>query len=107
MKILPHITEKSLALAQQNVYSLKVSDGLNGPELKKQLKQHFGVDVINSWSLKRKGKTTNFRQRGGQRSSYKIIRVKLAKGQKIDGFELSEPETKKDQKVKSQTETKE
>jgi large subunit ribosomal protein L23 len=88
MKIIPVLTEKSLQLAKDGVYTFFVDNGSTKNDIKKAVESIFGVHVT-------KIKTINYK--GGKRKNYrglirrsKAIRkamVTLKEKEKIDLFE--------------------
>lgn len=102
MKMTPHITEKSLSLAKDGVYTIKTPLKTSVGQLKTILKDTFSVDVTTAHALVRKGKRVVFKGKKGKQKSYKLIRVSLEKGQSIPGFEIESDDKKNNKKVKKE-----
>lgn len=88
----PIITEKSLQDAQRSVFTFEVDMRANKREIKDSIEKIFNVHVERVTSVKVKGKK---RKAGRKRlvvyqPDIKKARIKLAKGEKIDLFEIGE-----------------
>ncbi len=86
--IRPIITEKSSQLAEKLVYTFEVAREANKVEIKDAIEKIFNVKVekIQTINVKRKAKRMNRYE--GFKPGYKKAIVTLAKGQKIDAFEV-------------------
>ena len=88
----PIITEKSLTDASNGVFTFEVVRQANKDQIKEAVESFYKVDVVTVRTTLTAGK----RYRVGKRRSEKVgtrtkkARVQLAKGQKIDLFELEE-----------------
>lgn len=91
---LPVITEKSLRLAEDGVYTFMVKSNATKPEIAKAVARLYAVTVsvvrvqsVTGSSVTRRigGKTTV-----GQKKSWKKALVTLEKGQQIKDFQLKE-----------------
>lgn len=109
---LPVITEKSLCLAENGVYTFMVKSGATKPEIAKAVTRLYNVQVaavrvqsvLGSAVTRRIGGKTTV----GQKKSWKKALVTLEKGQKIKDFQLKETtDDKSAPKEKDQKEKKE
>lgn len=89
MNIQPYISEKSLLQAKSSVYTLRAPAGVSCGQVIKFLKTNLGVEVTDCKSMTRQGKKVRFKGHLATKPSYKLFRVKLVKGQKLDGYDLS------------------
>ena len=80
----PHISEKTFNLSQDDQYVFIVSDKANKSEIKKAVKNIYGVIVISVNIINIHSRVKKFRGRAGIKSGYRKAIVKLAKGNKID-----------------------
>lgn len=80
----PHISEKTFNLSQEDKYVFIVSDGSNKTEIKKAVKNIYGVSVVSVNIINIHSRMKRFRGRMGLKSGYRKAIVKLAKGHKID-----------------------
>ncbi|MDF1497801.1 MAG: 50S ribosomal protein L23 [Patescibacteria group bacterium] len=80
----PHISEKTFNLSQKNQYVFVVSDRANKSEVKKAVKDIYGVSVIGVNIVSVPSKSRRFRGVIGVKSGYKKAIVKLSEGNKID-----------------------
>jgi len=80
----PLISEKTFNLSQENQYVFVVSDRANKSEVKKAVKDIYGVSVIGVNIVSVPSKSRRFRGVIGVKSGYKKAIVKLSKGSKID-----------------------
>lgn len=94
--LVPKITEKTLAMVDaQNVYTFVVYGNVNKvskSQVQEYVKQNFNVNVEAVNSQIRLGKEKRFgKNRTPYRTkSYKMVLVKVKKGDSIPGFNLSE-----------------
>ena len=80
----PVITEKSTNLSSLNKVVFKVRLKSSKQEIKKSIEALFKVNVKSVNTLRRKGKTTNFKNIKGKRKDFKHAIVTLEEGQSID-----------------------
>ena len=81
----PMVTEKSaLHEKDNNEYMFRVDLKATKPEVRKAIKELYGVDVESVNTIIRKGKKIRFGKIEGQRSDEKIAIVKLKAGQSIN-----------------------
>ncbi len=80
----PYISEKATDLAKENRYVFKVSDDSNKTQVKKAVKELYGVDAVsvNIVNIPRKKKRLG-KYRGWKKGFKKAI-VELKEGQRID-----------------------
>ncbi|KKQ86845.1 MAG: 50S ribosomal protein L23 [Berkelbacteria bacterium GW2011_GWA2_38_9] len=103
MKLTPVITEKSYRHAagdkkKSRLFTFSVDPTQNKFQIVKEIEKIFGVNVLKSQILNRRGKIKKFKNIFGKTSLDKRIIVKLKPGQSISAFELEETnkEAKKD-----------
>jgi len=81
----PMVTEKSaLHEKDNNEYMFRVDLKATKPEVRRAIKELYGVDVESVNTIIRKGKKIRFGKIEGQRSDEKIAIVKLKAGQSIN-----------------------
>lgn len=81
----PMVTEKSaLHEKDNNEYMFRVDLKATKPEVRKAIKELYGVDIESVNTIIRKGKKIRFGKIEGQRSDEKIAIVKLKAGQSIN-----------------------
>lgn len=81
----PMVTEKSaLHEKDNNEYMFRVDLKATKPEVRKAIKELYGVDVESVNTIIRKGKKIRFGKIEGQRSDEKIAIIKLKAGQSIN-----------------------
>lgn len=95
MKLIPLVSEKSMAHASDSVYTFIVDSNTTKPQIAKVIRDVFGVDVTNVRTLNRKGKTKRYKKTSGKRSDTCIALVRINPKQKIDGFEIEVPSDEK------------
>ena len=78
----PIVTEKSVALMEENKYTFKVSMSANKIEIKNAIQEIFKVKVVDVTTMRVYGK----KKRMG-RTDWKKAIVKLAEGDQIEVFE--------------------
>ncbi|ACV61241.1 Ribosomal protein L25/L23 [Desulfofarcimen acetoxidans DSM 771] len=83
----PIVTEKTMALLEDNKYSFLVDIKANKSEIKKAVEQIFKVKVEKVNTLIVKGKPKRVRNSVGRTSDVKKAIVKLREGDKIELFE--------------------
>jgi len=80
----PHITEKATDLAGKNQYVFKVFPKANKTEIKKAVKDLYGVDVLSVNIIKIPPKQRKFGKTRGVKKGFKKAIVKIKKGQVIE-----------------------
>jgi len=95
----PVISEKSIMLAAQRVYTFEVPMQTNKIEVGRAVKAAFNVDATDVRIIITKGKVKRFKGKMGKRVDVKKALVSLKDGQTISVFE-AEAETKEDKKDK-------
>ncbi len=88
----PIITEKSFADAQKGVFTFSVNQKANKREIKKAIEDLFKVHVrsIATNTVKGKKRMVGKKRLPVYEANWKKARVTLAKGEKIDLFEVGE-----------------
>ena len=81
----PHVTEKAINMGQENKYIFKISPEGNKSEVKKAVKELYGVNVVDVNIINIPKKKRRLGQNQGFKSGYKKAVVTLAKGEKIEG----------------------
>lgn len=82
--IAPVITEKSMTVRQENVYTFKVVKDATKDEIKKAVEDAFNVKVTNVNTLNTKAKRRRVGKYAGTTKAYKKAIVTLADGSSID-----------------------
>ncbi|MEW5761929.1 MAG: 50S ribosomal protein L23 [Bacillota bacterium] len=85
--IRPVVTEKSMALLEQNKYTFLVHPQANKTEIKKAVEELFKVKVLKVNTLRRPGKMKRVRRVAGMTPETKRAVVTLRPGDKIEIFE--------------------
>ncbi len=80
----PVITEKSMALRQNNVYTFKVAKSATKDEIKKAVEEAFKVNVKSVNTLNTKAKKRRVGRYTGTTKTYKKAIVTLQDGSTID-----------------------
>jgi len=80
----PHVTEKATFLAERNQYVFKVFPRSNKTEIKKAIKDLYGVDVLNVNIIKVPRKRRRSGRISGWKKGYKKAIIKIKEGQKIE-----------------------
>ena len=80
----PVVTEKSSLLSESNKVVFKVGLKSSKQQIKKSIEALFKVKVKSVNTLRRKGKTTNFKNIKGKRKDFKHAIITLEEGQSID-----------------------
>ena len=80
----PHITEKAVDLAEKNQYIFKVFKRANKEDLKKAIKEVYGVDVLKVRIINVPAKKKRLGRTSGWQSGYKKAMVAIKKGQIIE-----------------------
>lgn len=96
----PLLTEKSLQLAKQGLYTFLIDKRARKGQIKSEINQLLSVDVVAIKIARVKSKVKMQRTRKGyyEIAGYKKALVKVKKGQKIDLFDAS---IKKEVEVKT------
>ncbi|PAF54313.1 50S ribosomal protein L23 [Helicobacter sp. 13S00482-2] len=81
-------TEKSLSLQESGVMVVQTSSKVTKNQLKQVFKDYFGFTPLRVNSLKQDGKVKKFKNRVGQRNSFKKFYVKIPEGAKIDSLSV-------------------
>lgn len=84
----PIITEQSNKALEANKYTFAVDKKANKIEIKNAIEKIFGVKVLNVNTVTVKPKTKRVGKYTGLTAGYKKAVVKVADGQKINGFEM-------------------
>lgn len=80
----PHVTEKATDLVKRNQYIFVVSRDAAKIEIKKSIKQLYGVDARSVRIIRIPPKQMRFGRTEGVKKGYKKAIVKLKEGQKIE-----------------------
>ncbi len=80
----PHITEKATDLVEKNQYVFKVWPRANKVEIKKAIRDLYGVDVTNVNIINVPSKKRRLGKISGWRDGYKKAIVRIKEGQKIE-----------------------
>ena len=87
LKLLPRISEKAIAMAEQGVYVFEVPQAVNKHQVAAAVAERFKVEVTAVNMLTIKGKVKTFRRVKGQEKDIKKALVRLKSGQTIKLFE--------------------
>ncbi|MDO7253520.1 50S ribosomal protein L23 [Helicobacter cappadocius] len=79
-------TEKSLSLQESGIMVVQTSSKVTKNQLKQVFKDYFGFTPLRVNSLKQDGKVKKFKNKVGQRNSFKKFYVKIPEGAKIDSL---------------------
>jgi len=95
--IKPLITEKSMQDAARGRYTFAVNIDVNKSQIAFEAKKTFGVTVVSVKTVTIKGKTIRAGKKRMERvtSSWKKAIIEVAKGQKIDLFDVTEGQVQK------------
>ncbi|TAK89636.1 50S ribosomal protein L23 [Patescibacteria group bacterium] len=87
--LIPHISEKAIALADTGTYVFQVPTSSNKIEIAKTVEQTFKVKVVKVTTMITKGKQVSRRygKHAGSRKEVKKALVTLKKGDSIKLFE--------------------
>lgn len=77
------VSEKSTRLESEGKYVFMVAPGASKNEIKKAVKDLYGVDVVRVASMTRKPKMKSYRRVQSARGGYKKAVVTLKEGQAI------------------------
>jgi len=80
----PHVTEKATDLTKKNQYLFKIWPGANKVEVKKAIKDLYGVDVLSVKIINVPSKRRRLGRISGWRKGYKKAIVRIKEGQKIE-----------------------
>ncbi len=82
--IAPVVTEKTMTLRNENVYTFKVAKDANKTEIKKAVEEAFNVQVKSVNTLNTKSKKRRVGKYQGRTKTYKKAIVTLKDGSSID-----------------------
>ena len=82
--IAPVVTEKSMALRSENVYTFKVAKDATKTEIKKAIEDAFKVEVKSVNTLNTKSKKRRVGKHQGRTKTYKKAMVTLKDGSSIE-----------------------
>lgn len=90
----PIITEKSMKLAQNNLYTFEVDKNANKIQIGKKVAEKFGVKVISVKTINVKGEIKSQKRvrKLYRAAGFKKALVKISKGEKIAIFETPKEE---------------
>lgn len=94
----PIITEKSLAKAQEGVYTFAVAPRSPKSEIAKALEKLYNVSVFSVRIQSVKGKQVRRKTGIGKERDWKKALVTVKAGQTIKDFELEQPKEEKEEK---------
>jgi large subunit ribosomal protein L23 len=96
----PHITEKTLLLAARGWYTFVVDRKSRKEDTRKSIGLLYKVTVIDIRSVSMHGKMRKVGKmmKYSKKQDWKKVIVRLAKGQKIDAFEVTAPVEEKSAK---------
>lgn len=80
----PHITEKSMRLADNNQYTFKVRRDASKEEIKGAVEEIYGVNVVKVRVINVRKKERILGRTRGWKKGFKKAIVKVKKGQKIE-----------------------
>ncbi|MGC8776092.1 MAG: 50S ribosomal protein L23 [Minisyncoccia bacterium] len=80
----PHITEKGTFLKDKNKYIFRVLKNANKSEIKKEIKNFYGVDAVKINIINIPPKAKRFRNIVSKKGHIKKAIVTIKEGQKID-----------------------
>lgn len=103
--IIPVVTEKSLAMAAQNVYQFLVPTWANKGQITTIITDQFKVTVTGITTARLNGTARRFRQKSGVTAITKKATVTLKKGQSISDFSMP-VETAKSEPASDTTQSK-
>lgn len=90
----PIITEKSMKLAQNNLYTFEVDKNANKIQIGKKVAEKFGVKVVSVRTINVKGEVKSQKRvrKLYRAAGFKKALVKIGKGEKIAIFETPKEE---------------
>ncbi len=80
----PKISEKAAFLSEQGKYVFVIAQRATAPEVKKEVRQRYGVDAVDVHIINKKGKMKGRGRMLGRQARRRSAIVTLAKGQTID-----------------------
>lgn len=84
----PIITEKSMKLVEDSVYTFEVDKNSNKIEIKNAVEKLYNVKVLKVNTVNYDGKKKRVGKYEGKTNAYKKAFVKLQKGQTIEIFDI-------------------
>ncbi len=81
---IPHVTEKATDLTAQDQYIFRVFPEANKTELKKVIKNTYGVDAVSIKIINVHRKKKRLGKIQGMKPGYKKAIIRIKKGQKIE-----------------------
>ncbi len=94
------VSEKSFSKATEGKFTFVVDKSATKETVAQSIEELFGVNVLSVNIANIIGKVKRSKKGLGKRSDYKKAIVALKKGQKIDLFEIEQPEEKEKNKKK-------
>lgn len=94
------VSEKSFGKAAEGKFTFVVDKSATKETVAQSIEELFGVNVLSINIANIIGKVKRSKKGLGKRSDYKKAVVTLKKGQKIDLFEIEQPEEKEKNKKK-------
>jgi large subunit ribosomal protein L23 len=93
----PFITEKTLTLASKGWYTFVVGIQAEKKQIARDVSEYYKVTVTDVRTIHMHGKVRRVGKKSThvKQSDWKKAIVQLAKGQKIDAFEITTPEAEK------------
>lgn len=88
LRVVPLVTEKSMALASANLYQFVVPTWAGKREIAAVIHTLFGVTVLSVTTANYQSKATRFRGKNGTHPKYKKATIRLEKGQSIGEFSM-------------------
>ena len=82
--IKPLVTEKVTDLAGQNKYAFVVKNSCNKIEIKRAIKNIYGVEPIKINTLNMQGKNVRYGRTQGRTKNWKKVIITLKEGEKIE-----------------------
>jgi ribosomal protein L23 len=86
--VLPHITEKSLALVNQGHYQFVAPVWTTKKQIAHQIAKHFSVTVLRVQTARMPSVGVTFRRQKGQQAVWKKVTAQLKPGDSIAEFSL-------------------
>lgn len=80
----PHISEKATDLVQKNQYVFNIWEDANKPEIKKAIREIYGVDVLSVRIINVPRKKRRLGRVSGFKKGYKKAIIRIKGGQKIE-----------------------
>lgn len=82
----PLVTEKAMALSENNTYVFLVDPKVNKSEIKKEIEGLYKVDVVKVMSSKYEQKSRHYKGLASKPKGLKKVMATLKQGQKIELF---------------------